>query len=279
MRAALDEEGFVEVETPVLQPLYGGGAAKPFTTHSNELERDLYLRIADELYLKRLIVGGLDRVYELSKDFRNESISFKHSPEFTMLEWYQAYADYRDGMALVEKVVSRAGAAAGSTIDLTPPWPRRPLREAITEAAGIDPMADRDRERLVSFMREQGHGHVRRPHLGAGGRPPAVPLRRVAGDHALFITDYPVELSPFSKRSADDPAIVERFEAFCNGMEIANAYSELNDPLEQRERFEQQRRAAEAGDEETTPMDEDFLLRAGVRDAAHLRASASASTG
>jgi lysyl-tRNA synthetase class 2 len=260
MRAALDEEGFVEVETPVLQPLYGGGAAKPFTTHSNELERDLYLRIADELYLKRLIVGGLDRVYELSKDFRNESISFKHSPEFTMLEWYQAYADYRDGMSLVEKVVSRAGAAAGSTLDLTPPWPRRSLREAITEAAGIDPLADRDRDRLVSFMREQGMD-TSGDHTWAQ-----------AVDHLLshfvesrattpiFITDYPVELSPFSKRSAADPAIVERFEAFCSGMEIANAYSELNDPLEQRERFEQQRRAAAAGDEETTPMDEDFLL-------------------
>ena len=260
MRAALDEEGFVEVETPVLQPLYGGGAAKPFTTHSNELERDLYLRIADELYLKRLIVGGLDRVYELSKDFRNESISFKHSPEFTMLEWYQAYADYRDGMELVEKVVSRAGAAAGSTLDLTPPWPRRSLREAITEAAGIDPLADRDRERLVSFMQEQGMD-TSGDHTWAQ-----------AVDHLLshfvesrvttplFITDYPVELSPFSKRSPDDDALVERFEAFCGGMEIANAYSELNDPLEQRERFEQQRRAAAAGDEETTPMDEDFLL-------------------
>jgi lysyl-tRNA synthetase class 2 len=205
-------------------------------------------------------VGGLDRVYELSKDFRNESISFKHSPEFTMLEWYQAYADYRDGMSLVEKVVSRAGAAAGSTLDLTPPWPRRSLREAITEAAGIDPLADRDRDRLVSFMREQGMD-TSGDHTWAQ-----------AVDHLLshfvesrattplFITDYPVELSPFSKRSAADPAIVERFEAFCSGMEIANAYSELNDPLEQRERFEQQRRAAAAGDEETTPMDEDFLL-------------------
>src|SRR4249920_2570638 len=246
VRAYLDGEGFIEVETPILQPRYGGGFADPFVTHSNELDADLYLRIADELYLKRLIVGGLDRVYELSKDFRNESISFKHSPEFTMLEWYQAYADYRDGMELVEKVVSRAGAAAGSTLDLTPPWPRRSLREAITEAAGIDPLADRDRERLVSFMQEQGMD-TSGDHTWAQ-----------AVDHLLshfvesrvttplFITDYPVELSPFSKRSPDDDAIVERFEAFCGGMEIANAYSELNDPLEQRERFEQQRRAAAA---------------------------------
>ena len=184
MRAALDEEGFVEVETPVLQPLYGGGAAKPFTTHSNELERDLYLRIADELYLKRLIVGGLDRVYELSKDFRNESISFKHSPEFTMLEWYQAYADYRDGMELVEKVVSRAGAAAGSTLDLTPPWPRRSLARS-DHRGGRHRRAGRPRPRPAGLVHAgAGHGHIRRPHLGAGRRPPAVALRRVARDDA-----------------------------------------------------------------------------------------------
>ena len=260
IRRELDRRGFLEVETPVLQPIYGGALSQPFTTHYNALDATFYLRIADELYLKRLIVGGLDRVYEIGKDFRNEGTSYKHSPEFTMLEWYQAYADYRDGMELVEKVVSRAGAAAGSTLDLTPPWPRRSLREAITEAAGIDPLADRDRERLVSFMQEQGMD-TSGDHTWAQ-----------AVDHLLshfvesrvttplFITDYPVELSPFSKRSPDDDALVERFEAFCGGMEIANAYSELNDPLEQRERFEQQRRAAAAGDEETTPMDEDFLL-------------------
>ncbi len=260
IRAALDEEGFVEVETPVLQPIYGGGAAKPFTTTSNELERTLFLRIATELYLKRLIVGGLERVYELGKDFRNESVSFKHSPEFTMLEWYQAYADYRDGMALVEKVVSRAGAAAGSSVDLTPPWPRRPLRQAIIDEAGIDPMADRDRDRLVAFMREQGldtsgdHTWAKAvDHLLSH----YVEARTTA---PVFITDYPVELSPFSKRVAGSTELVERFEAFCNGMEIANAYSELNDPLEQRARFEEQLRAAAAGDDETQPMDEDYLL-------------------
>ncbi|MDX6521961.1 MAG: lysyl-tRNA synthetase, class [Gaiellales bacterium] len=260
IRSVLDEEGFVEVETPALQPIYGGGAALPFTTYSNELERTVYLRIATELYLKRLIVGGLERVYEIGKDFRNESVSFKHSPEFTMLEWYQAYADYRDGMALVEKVVSRAGAAAGSEVDLTPPWPRRTLRQAIIDEAGIDPMADRDRDRLVEFMRGDGLDTAS-DHTWAQ-----------AVDHLLshyvearttapvFITDYPVELSPFSKRSPADPDVVERFEAFCNGMEIGNAYSELNDPIEQRARFEQQQRAAAAGDEQTQPMDEDFLL-------------------
>src|SRR5262249_47988547 len=159
--------------------------------------------------------------YELSKDFRNESVSFKHSPEFTMLEWYQAYADYSDGMALVEKVVSRAGAAAGSTVDLAPPWPRRPLRQAIIEEAGIGPMADRDRDRLTAFMRDQGLD-TSSDHTWAQ-----------AVDHLLshyveartttpvFVIDYPVELSPFSKRSPDDPAIVERFEAYCGGMEIA----------------------------------------------------------
>jgi lysyl-tRNA synthetase, class II len=260
IRAALDEAGFVEVETPVLQPIYGGGAAKPFTTESNELQRTLYLRIATELYLKRLIVGGLDRVYELSKDFRNESVSHKHSPEFTMLEWYQGYADYRDGMDLVERVVAAAGVAAGSSVDLSPPWPRRTLRQAIIDEAGIDPLADRDRDRLVSFMQQHGLDT-------ASDRTWAN-----AVDHLLshfvesrttspvFIVDYPVELSPFSKRKADDPTLVERFEPLCNGMELGNGYSELNDPIEQRLRFEQQRRAADAGDEETQPMDEDYLL-------------------
>jgi lysyl-tRNA synthetase class 2 len=244
----------------VLQPIYGGGAALPFTTHSNELQRTVYLRIATELYLKRLIVGGLERVYELGKDFRNESVSFKHSPEFTMLEWYQAYADYRDGMELVEQVVSRAGAAAGCEIDLSPPWPRRTLREAIVEEAGIDPLEDRDRDRLVRFMQGKGMD-TSGDHTWAN-----------AVDHLLghfveartttpvFIVDYPVELSPFSKRKADDPTLVERFEPLCNGMELGNGYSELNDPVEQRARFEQQRQAAAMGDEETQPMDEDYLL-------------------
>jgi lysyl-tRNA synthetase class 2 len=260
IRSTLESEGFVEVETPVMQPLYGGGAAKPFTTHHNEIDRTVYLRIATELYLKRLIVGGIERVYELGKDFRNESVSFKHSPEFTMVEWYQAYADYRDGMALVEKVVAAAGAAVGSGIDLSPPWPRRTLRQAIIDEAGIDPLADRDRDRLVAFMQEQGMD-TSADHTWAQ-----------AVDHLLahfveartsspvFIVDYPVELSPFSKRKADDPTLVERFEPLCNGMELGNGYSELNDPIEQRMRFEEQLRAAAAGDEETQPMDEDFLL-------------------
>ena len=260
MRRVLDEDGFYEVETPVLQPIYGGGAAKPFTTYYNEFERDFYLRIADELYLKRLIVGGLERVYEIGKDFRNESVSFKRNPEFSMLEWYEAYTDYEGGMQRTERVVAAAGAAAAAPIDLTPPWPRVPLRQAIHDATGIDPMADRDRARLVDFMR--GHD------IDTSGDT----TWAQAVDHLLshfvepnlerptFLVDYPVELSPFAKRSPSKEGIVERFEAFCLGMEIANGYSELNDPAEQRARFEEARAAAAAGDEEAHPMDEDFLL-------------------
>ncbi len=260
IRGVLDGDGFTEVETPVLQPIYGGGAARPFVTHSAEYERDFYLRIADELYLKRLIVGGLERVYEIGKDFRNESTSFKHNPEFSMLEWYEAYADFEGGMERTERVVAAAGAAAGAAIDLTPPWPRVPLREAILERAGIDPMADRDRDRLVAFMREHdldtsGDSTWAQAvdHLLSHFVEPAI-------ERPTFLVDYPVELSPFAKRSPTDPGMVERFEAFCLGMEIANGYSELNDPAEQRARFEEARAAAASGDADAHPMDEDFLL-------------------
>ncbi len=259
-RAALDADGFIEVETPVLQPIYGGGIAKPFVTFYNEFERDFYLRIADELYLKRLIVGGLERVYEIGKDFRNEGVSFKRNPEFSMLEWYEAYADYEGGMQRTERVVAAAGAAAGTPVDLTPPWPRIPLRQAIHDATGIDPMADRDRDRLVAFMRthdldtsgDTTWAHAV-DHLLSHFVEPAI-------ERPTFLVEYPVELSPFAKRSPGQPGMVERFEAFCLGMEIANGYSELNDPAEQRARFEEARAAAAAGDEEAHPMDEDFLL-------------------
>jgi lysyl-tRNA synthetase, class II len=245
MRAALDADGFVEVETPILQPIYGGASAQPFTTYYNEFERDFYLRIADELYLKRLIVGGLERVYEISKDFRNEGVSFKHNPEFTMLEWYEAYGDYDDGMRRVETVVAAAGAAAGSAVDLTPPWRRLTLRDAIREHAGIDPMADRDRGRLVAFLdeREIDTSSDRTwadavDHLLSHFVEPAIV-------EPTFLTDYPVELSPLAKRSPSDPGVVERFEAFCVGMEIANGYTELNDPADQRARFEEAGQADE----------------------------------
>jgi lysyl-tRNA synthetase class 2 len=260
VRAELDAAGFLEVETPVLQPLYGGGAARPFTTHYNEYEREFYLRIATELYLKRLIVGGLERVYEIGKDFRNEGVSFKRSPEFTMVEWYEAYGDAHTGMALVERLVAAAAEASGSTLEMAPPWPRIPLRQAIIDGAGIDPMADQDLGRLVAHM-QAGGVDTSADHTWAQ-----------AVDHLLshyvephitrptFLVDYPVELSPFAKRSPDDPGLTERFEAFCNGMEFANGFTELNDPADQRARFEEAREAAAAGDEEAPPMDEDFLL-------------------
>jgi lysyl-tRNA synthetase class 2 len=245
MRAVLDGDGFVEVETPVLQPIYGGAAAQPFTTYYNEFERDFYLRIADELYLKRLIVGGLERVYEIGKDFRNEGVSFKHNPEFTMLEWYEAYGDYEDGMRRVEAVVAAAGAAAGSAIALEPPWRRQTLREAIQERAGIDPMADRDRDRLVAFLQKQGVDTSADvtwadavDHLLSHFVEPAI-------EEPTFLTDYPVELSPLAKRSPGDDGVVERFEAFCVGMEVANGYTELNDPADQRARFEEAGQADE----------------------------------
>jgi lysyl-tRNA synthetase class 2 len=245
MRAALDADGFVEVETPILQPVYGGASARPFTTYYNEFERDFYLRIADELYLKRLIVGGLERVYEIGKDFRNEGVSFKHNPEFTMLEWYEAYGDYEDGMRRVETVVAAAGAAAGSEVDLTPPWRRQTLREAITEHAGIDPMADRDRDRLVAFLDEKEIDTSADrtwadavDHLLSHFVEPRI-------EQPTFLIDYPVELSPLAKRSPSDAGIVERFEAFTVGMEIANGYTELNDPADQAARFATAEQAAD----------------------------------
>ncbi len=259
LRRVLDGHGFVEVETPVLQPLYGGGAARPFTTHYNAYDREYYLRIATELYLKRLIVGGLERVYEIGKDFRNEGTSFKRSPEFTMLEWYEAYGDHTTGMEMTERLVAAAGEAVGCEIDLTPPWPRRPLRQAIIDEAGIDPMADRDLGRLVAHMQNDGLDTAADftwaqavDHLLSHYVEPRI-------TSPVFITEYPVELSPFAKRSPENPDLTERFEVFCNGMEIGNGFTELNDPAEQRARFEELRAAAEAGDEEAGPLDEDFL--------------------
>ncbi len=261
VRRFLDEAGFIEVETPVLQPLYGGAAARPFTTHHNALDRELYLRIATELYLKRLIVGGLEKVYELGKDFRNEGISHKHNPEFTMVEFYEAYADYEDMAERTERLVAAAAEAAGyaGEIDLAPPWRRETLAGAILDRTGIDIMAATDREQLAAAM------------AGKGMRVPpedtwAQLVDELVSKHVeptliepTFLFDYPVELSPFAKRHREDPRLVERFEAYVNGMEIANAFSELNDPDEQRRRFEQQRRDAEAGDEEAQPYDESFL--------------------
>jgi lysyl-tRNA synthetase class 2 len=263
VRAYLDGEGFIEVETPILQPRYGGGFAEPFVTHSNELEADLYLRIADELYLKRLIVGGLEKVYELSKDFRNESTSYKHSPEFTQVEWYEAYADYRDTMARTEALVVAAAETVGSNrvsfrghdIDLSRPWQRVRFVDALEEKgvwsrdeaelrarldeAGVDTGRDGSWSQLV----DHAYSHFVEPELV----------------QPTFVYDWPLELSPFARTTDDDGTIVERFEAVVAGMEFANAFSELNDAEEQAQRFALQDAERVAGAEESEPGDPDFV--------------------
>lgn len=268
VRRFLDERGFVEVETPTLQPIYGGAAARPFVTHHNQLDRDFFLRIATELYLKRLIVGGLEKVYELGKDFRNEGVSHKHNPEFTMVETYEAYADYRDVMDMLEQMVGAVAVeATGSTtvpwkggeIDFAPPWRRLDFRDALKEASGVDVRVHADEASLRTAMRAAG--------LDAPDGQPWAKLVDGLLSQTLeptliqptILHDYPLELSPFAKRHPDDPAIVERFEAFAGGMEIANAFTELNDPDDQRERFRMAAADMEAGDDEAQPMDEDFL--------------------
>jgi lysyl-tRNA synthetase class 2 len=259
VRRHLDEAGFVEVETPVLQPLYGGALARPFTTHHNELDRTLYLRIATELYLKRCIVGGLERVYELGKDFRNEGVSYKHNPEFTMLEFYEAYADYEDAARRLEALVAFAAEQAGSAgdIDFTPPWRRVTLRDAVAERTGIDVLAHRDRDALVAEIGDRLPTDDRTwPQLVDDLLSKFVEPEL---QEPTFVLDYPVELSPFAKAHRREAGLVERWEAFCGGMEIANAFTELNDPDEQRARFEAQARLAGEGDEEAQPYDEVFV--------------------
>ena len=269
IRRYLVDHGFLEVETPILQPIHGGASAKPFVTHHNALDRDLYLRIALELYLKRCVIGGIEKVFEIGRNFRNEGISTKHNPEFTMLELYQAYTDYNGIMDLLEEmvpVVARQvlGTASleysGHTIKLDAPWPRIRLRDAIREESGIDYEEYPTAEALYEVVR------------GAGVHVEPNSTRAKLIDSLLssfvepkliqpaFLIDYPIETSPLAKRKRDDPSVVERFEAFIGGMEVANAFSELNDPLEQRERFVQQLAERAAGDEEAQPMDEDFLL-------------------
>jgi lysyl-tRNA synthetase class 2 len=269
IRRFLDDRGFVEVETPVLQPLYGGAAARPFVTRFEALDRTMYLRIATELYLKRLIVGGLEKVYEIGKDFRNEGLSFKHNPEFTMLETYEAYVDYRHVMAMTEELVAFAAREAlGATtvrvgdaeVDLAPPWRRITLRDGIREASGIDILEFPDD--APGLRAAAARAGVEVPEGATYAKAVDVLLTDLIEARVVeptFVCDYPFELSPFAKRRADDPRLVERFEAFVGGMEIANAFSELNDPDEQRRRFEQQRADRAAGDDEAHQMDEDFL--------------------
>ncbi len=267
LRRFLDARGYVEVETPVLQPLYGGAAARPFTTHHNALDMPLFLRIADELYLKRLIVGGFDGVYEIAKDFRNEGLSRFHNPEFTMLELYVAYKDYAWMMDLVEEMIEHVAVAlhgapavrvGAATISFARPWPRIPLFEAIERQTGHD-LYGHSRDELAAVA--EGLGLKIDDTMGAGKL-----IDEVFGAFVeptllqpTFITDYPVELSPLAKRHRARPGLVERFEMICNGKEICNAFSELNDPQDQRARFEEQARLRAAGDEEAMQIDEDYL--------------------
>lgn len=268
IRRFLDERGFLEVETPILQPLYGGASARPFTTHHNALDMRLYLRIADELYLKRLIVGGLERVYEIGKDFRNEGIDRTHNPEFTMLELYQAFADYGDIMDLVEQMLvsvvdalhpgERTLTFQGRSIDFTPPYERLPFLEALRVHGGVDAVSMSDEE-LAAKARSLGVEDV---HTMGRGKLLDELFGALVEEHLhdpVFITDYPRELSPLAKPKRGDPQLVERFELMIAGREIANAFSELNDPFDQRERFEAQVALRERGDEEAQQLDEDYL--------------------
>jgi len=271
----LDARGFIEVETPILQPIYGGAAAKPFETHHNQLHQDLYLRISFELYLKRLLVGGFERVYEIGRDFRNEGVSFKHNPEFTQLEFYMAYADYMDIMDLTEKMIAFTAQKAlgtmeipfkGHTIDLTPPWKRTTLRQALIDRAGIDIKEYPDADSLRDVMKVKGHtpsekstrGKLIDSLLSNYVEPELI--------QPTFLYDYPRDISPLAKSMVDDADTVERFEGFVGGMELCNAFSELNDPMEQEKRFLEMGREYDADDEERHPMDEDYLraLRYGM---------------
>ena len=269
LRRFLDGRGYLEVETPVLQPVYGGAAARPFVTHHHALDMPLFLRIADELYLKRLIVGGYERVYEIGHDFRNEGMDRSHNPEFTMLECYQAYADYTDMMALTEAMVSEVvvhctggpGVTIGSTaLDFTPPFRRIGFVEGVRERTGLDVRTATDAELRAALAgsgvsREEAEGHSR-PKLVDEVFKLTLEPRLI---QPTFVVDYPRALSPLARSHRQDPALAERFELFVNGREVANAFSELNDPDDQLSRFEDQARQRAAGDEEAPPLDADYL--------------------
>jgi lysyl-tRNA synthetase class 2 len=267
IRSFLDQRGYLEVETPVLQPLYGGAFARPFVTRHNALDIELYLRVSNELYLKRLIVGGLDRVYEFSRDFRNEGMDRSHNPEFTLLEYYQAFADVHDMMAITEQLVCDALQHAcgtlkleygGRTLDFTPPWPRLSMLDAVSEQLG---------ESIHALDEAQLGRHVARlslhprPGTGAGGMLDELfsKLVQPSLQDATFLVDFPLEISPLARTSRRNPKVVERFELFAAGMELANAFSEQNDPDAQRRAFEAQGSARARGDEEAQQLDEDYL--------------------
>lgn len=267
LRRWLDDHGYLEVETPVLQQIYGGAAARPFTTHHNQLKQDLFLRISFELYLKRLLVGMYERVYEIGRDFRNEGVSFKHNPEFTQLEFYCAYTDLAGIMTTAEELISSTAQTVlgslqlqyqGHEIDLTPPWPRKSLRDVIHEGTGIYYLDYPTAEALRDVMREH---RLDASNTATWGHLVDNLLSEVEPSlqQPVFVYDYPVALSPLAKQKPDDTTHVERFELFIGGMEISNAFTELNDPFEQEARFLEQGRAYEAGDDEAQPMDEDYL--------------------
>lgn len=268
IRQFLDDHGFLEVETPILQPIYGGAAAKPFVTHHNQLKQDLYLRISFELYLKRLLVGMLDRVYEIGRDFRNEGVSFKHNPEFTQMEFYWAYADYLKVMELTEQMIAftcdqvlgtRKVTFNGQELDFNPPWKRVELRQGLIDACGIDINAHPEDASLEAAMLEKGLKF--KPCMARGKL-----IDHLIGEflepnfiQPTFLYDYPRDISPLAKNKPGDPTTVERFEGFVGGMELCNAFTELNEPMEQESRFLEMGRDYEADDEENQPMDEDYL--------------------
>ena len=267
LREFLDDLGFVEVETPTLQPLYGGAFARPFVTHHNTLDIDFYLRIADELYLKRLIVGGFEKVYEICKVFRNEGMDRNHNPEFTMLELYEAYADYNDIMQLYESLLNYAVTKVlgsnqfefeGNRIDLTPPWERIPMLEAIKEHTGVDLSSKSEEEVRTAAEDLNVKENLSRPK----GKLIEAIFEIQVQPHLVqptFITEYPVEMSPLAKYHREKEGLTERFELFIGGCEMGNAFSELNDPQDQRERFRQQAELAKRGEEDAQLLDEDFI--------------------
>jgi len=269
IRNFLDERGFLEVETPVLQPIPGGAAARPFITHHNALDIDLYLRIAPELYLKRLLVGGYERVYEIGRNFRNEGISTRHNPEFTMLEAYWAYVDYRSMIELVrEMIISVVGKATGSTklkvkdeeIELTEPWEEITMLDSLKCYAGLEVSIDMDKEVLLELAREN---EIDVPEEAGPGWIIAELYEKLVEPKLMgptFVLDYPREISPLARSKSDNPEFTERFELLIGGQEIANAFSELTDPFEQRRRFEDQARKRAGGIIESHPLDEDFLM-------------------
>jgi lysyl-tRNA synthetase class 2 len=268
LREFLDSNGFLEVETPVLQPIYGGAAAQPFVTHHNQLHQDLYLRISFELYLKRLLVGMLDRVYEIGRDFRNEGVSFKHNPEFTQLEFYMAYADYQKVMVFVEEMLAyvcdkvlgtRQFEYNGVTIDMNPPFKRLRMRDGILEKSGVDIAAYPTAESLADAMRAKNIPV--KPGSQRGKLVDALLSEFLEPEliQPTFLYDYPRDISPLAKSKPDEPGTVERFEIYVGGMELGNAFTELNDPLDQEQRFIEMGRTFETGDEDRHPLDEDYI--------------------